>query len=85
VELKTGKVMWDEGNFGAGTAILAGDDLLIMHEKGEVVRVAASPAGFKVKQRAQILGADVRAYGALAGGLYFARDKGKLVCVDLRK
>jgi outer membrane protein assembly factor BamB len=85
VELKTGDVKWEKEKFGAGTAILAGDDLLIMHEKGELIRAAASPDGFKVKQRAQILGADVRAYPALAGGLLFARDKGKLVCVDLRK
>lgn len=85
VEWKTGKVKWDAERFGTGTAILAGDDLLILHEKGELVRVAASPDGFKVNQRAQILGADVRAYAALAGGLYFARDKQKVVCVDLRK
>lgn len=85
VDFKTGEVKWDQPHFGAGTLILAGDDLLIMHEKGELIRVAASPKGFKVKQRAQILGADTRAYPALAGGLLFARDKGKLVCVDLTK
>jgi outer membrane protein assembly factor BamB len=85
VELKSGKVMWDQKRFGAGTAIVAGGDLLIMHEKGELIRAAALPDGFKVKQRAQVIGADVRAYPALANGLFFARDKGKLVCVDLRK
>jgi outer membrane protein assembly factor BamB len=85
IEMKSGKVMWNEAEFGAGTVILAGDDLLILHEGGELIRAAASPAGFKVKDRAQILGREVRAYAALAGGLYFARDKGKVVCVDLRK
>ena len=85
VELKTGKVKWSEDRFGAGTMTLAGDELLILHEKGELIRVAASPDGFKVKDRAQILGHDVRAYAAVAGGLLFARDKGKVVCVDLRK
>ena len=85
VELKTGKVRWSENGFGAGSAILAGEDLIILHERGELIRVAASPEGFKVKQRAQILGGDTRACAALAEELYFARDKNKLVCLDLRK
>jgi outer membrane protein assembly factor BamB len=85
VELKTGNVKWSEDGFGAGTLMLAGDDLLILHEKGELIRVVASPEKFKLIQRATILGPEVRAYAALAGGLYFARDKEKLVCVDLRE
>lgn len=85
IEMKTGKVKWVEEQFGAGTVMLAGDELLILNESGELIRAAASPDGFKVKDRAQILGREVRAYAALAGGLYFARDKNKVVCVDLRK
>jgi outer membrane protein assembly factor BamB len=84
VEFKTGKVMWSEDGFGAGTLMLTGDELLILHEKGELIRAAASPGKFGVKQRAAILGPEVRAYGTLAGGLYFARDREKLVCLDLR-
>jgi len=85
VELKTGKVRWSENGFGAGTVMLAGKDLLILHENGELIRAAATPDGFKVHDRTQILGHETRAYAALAGGLYFARDRNKLVCVDLRK
>jgi outer membrane protein assembly factor BamB len=85
VDFKTGQMKWSENGFGAGTLMLAGNDLLILHENGELIRAAASPDGFKVKQRAQILGHDTRAYAALAGGVYFARDKQKLVCLDLRK
>jgi outer membrane protein assembly factor BamB len=85
VELKTGKVRWSENAFGAGTVMLAGKDLLILHENGELIRAAATPEGFKVLDRTQILGHETRAYAALAGGLYFARDRNKLVCVDLRK
>ncbi len=62
-----------------------GGDLLILHERGELIRAAAGSAKFIVKARAMVLGPDVRAYPALAGGLYFARDKDKLICLDLRK
>jgi outer membrane protein assembly factor BamB len=85
VELKTGKVKWSKDAFGAGTLMLAGNDLLILHENGELIRAPATPDKFEVKQRAAILGPEVRAQGALADGLYFARDKQKLVCVDLRE
>ncbi|MDB5323902.1 MAG: outer rane biosis protein BamB [Phycisphaerales bacterium] len=85
IELTTGKVKWNEAQFGAGSMMRMGDDLLILHENGELIRAAATPAGFTVKDRAQILGHDTRAYPALTAGLYFARDKNNLVCIDLRK
>jgi outer membrane protein assembly factor BamB len=85
IEAASGKVAWNEAQLGAGTVMRVGEELLILHENGELIRAAASPAGFKVKDRAQIIGHDTRAYPALAGGLYFARDKNHLVCIDLRK
>jgi outer membrane protein assembly factor BamB len=84
VEFATGKVRWSQDNFGAGTVLSVGDQLLIMTEKGELILAAATPDGFKRISRAQILPFQVRAYGALADGHFYARSKDKLVCVDLR-
>jgi hypothetical protein len=58
--------------------------LLILTERGELIRAAASPAAFKPNARAQILPNQVRAHPALAAGLFYARSKDKLVCVDLK-
>ena len=85
VELKTGKVRWREGSLKAGTVTLAGDQLLVLTEKGELLRAPAIPEAFKPTNRAQILPFVVRAHSALANGLFYARSKDKLVCVDLRK
>ena len=85
VELKTGKLRWEKEGFGAATLILASRELLILTERGELVRVAASPEGFRSLARAQILSNQVRAHPALADGLYYARSKDKMVCLDLRK
>jgi outer membrane protein assembly factor BamB len=89
VELKTGKVRWSQDDFGAGTLIVADGlstpMLVILSEKGELVETAASPDGFKQLGKKQLVGFETRANAAIANGLYFARGKTQLVCVDLRK
>lgn len=84
VELKSGKVRWSLDRFGAGTITLAGKDLLVLTEKGELIAATASPTDFKPAARAQILPYGVRAYPAIADGLFYARSNEKLVCLDLR-
>jgi hypothetical protein len=83
VEWSTGRVRWTAEGFGAGTLILAGKDLLIMKENGELIRAPASPEAFRPLSRAQILPFGVRAHAALANGRFYARSKDQLVCVNL--
>lgn len=83
VEIKTGKVVWSEEDFGAGTVNLAGDMLVILTERGELILAPASPDGYKAAAKKQILGFDIRAHPAIAGGMFYARDKKQLVCVKL--
>lgn len=85
VELKTGKVRWSEAGLKAGSVTLAGDELLLLTERGLLLRAPATPEGFKPTARVQVLPSDVRAFPALADGLLFARSKDRLVCLDLRK
>jgi outer membrane protein assembly factor BamB len=85
VELATGKVRWQQESFGAATITLAGDQLLILTEKGELIRAPVSPDSFKPSARAQALPTQVRAYPALADGFFYARSKDKLACLDLRR
>jgi outer membrane protein assembly factor BamB len=84
VEALTGKVRWKK-DLTAATITLAGDQLLIMTERGELIRAPASPEPFKPNARAQILSSQVRAHPALADGFFYARSKDKLICLDLRK
>src|SRR5207248_6233286 len=83
VDLKTGKPRWEKHAFGAATIILAAYQLLILSERGELIRAPASPEGFKPNARAQILPTQVRAHPALANGLFYARSKDSLVCINL--
>ena len=83
VELKTGKIRWSQDGFGAGSIVLAADQLLILTEKGQLIRALATPAEFKPTAQAQVLPYTVRACPALANGLLYARSKDKLICLDL--
>jgi outer membrane protein assembly factor BamB len=85
VDYQTGKLAWSEEPFGAGSLILAGDRLLILTEKGELMVSAPSPKEFKVTSRAQVFPFEVRAFPALADGLFYARSKNQLICLDLRR
>ena len=84
VELRTGKVRWSQGDL-IGVVVLAGEQLLVLTDRGELLLARATPDGFKPSARAQILGTTVRAQPALANGFLYARDKSRLVCVDLRR
>jgi outer membrane protein assembly factor BamB len=84
VELKTGRVTWSQADFGAATVTMAGGQLFILTENGELVRATVNPKEFHVTARAQILPLGVRACPALAGGCFYARSKDKMVCVDLK-
>jgi outer membrane protein assembly factor BamB len=85
VELMTGKVRWTQDGLSAGTVTLAGTNLLVLTERGELIAAAAAAGGFKQVNRAQILSFGVRAFPALADGYLYARSKDKLVCVNLKK
>ena len=85
VEWKTGKVRWRQEGVAAGSVTLAGDKLLILTDRGELVMADASPERFNEVGRKQVLGFESRAYPAVASGRVYAKGKDRLVCVDLRK
>ena len=84
VELLTGKIRWRESGLKAGSITLAGDELLVLTERGLLLRAPASPDGFKPTAQAQILPSNVRAFPALANGFLFARSKDRLWGLNLR-
>lgn len=85
VELNTGTVRWNQDQFRAGSLILAGNRLVIMREGGELVLADATPDAFRVRARAQVLPAAVRAFPALANGVLYVRNETTLAALDLRK
>lgn len=81
IDADTGKVRWSREGLGAGSVLIAGDHLLVLTERGELLAAPATPEGFRPEGQAQVLGTGVRAYPALARGRWYARDRSNLVCL----
>jgi outer membrane protein assembly factor BamB len=86
IELKSGKVKWEERVFGCASMILAEGKIIALTEIGDLVLVEATPAAYREKSRARVLvDRPCRAQIALANGLLYARDQKTLGCWKLKK
>ena len=74
--------MWTAPPIGTGHLIRIGKSGLCLTERGEFLFFEIKPSGFEVNFRQQILGSG-RAYFAYTKGTIFARDKRRLICLDL--
>ena len=78
-------VRWTTDRFGSASILVAGDDLILLTERGDLILAEANPTKYVEKARVRLLdGTPVRAVPAISGGRLFARDSSHLVCVDLR-
>jgi outer membrane protein assembly factor BamB len=84
VAARTGQVRWSHDGLGSGSVLMAGENLLVLSERGEWLAVDAKAPDFRVLARAQVLGTGTRAFPAIADGRWFGRDPRQLVAVDLR-
>ncbi len=85
VELDTGKVRWTKKDFGCGSMLLAGGNLIVLTEAGDLVLVEATPRAYREKARFAALTGPCRAPLALASGQLYVRDDKRLLCFDVRR
>lgn len=84
VDLKTGKVDWSVDDFGAGTATLVADQLLLLRENGELVTAEATPKKFNILAKNRLLSGLTRAYPAYSDAVLCARSEREIGCWSLR-
>ena len=69
---------------GFGGLSAAGDTLIILNDRGELITAKATPDGFRELARAQPIGKKCWTTPTLAGGkLYIRNQAGTLVCLDV--
>ena len=84
LDFATGTVQWKQEGLGKGSLMLAGDNLIIQSETGDLVVAPPSPAGFKELTRAKVLSGKCWVVPVLANGrLYVRNNAGDLVCLDV--
>ena len=83
VELKTGKVKWEQPGFGAGNVVLAGDKLIALSDDGQVVIVEANPSAYKEIARTKAIQGKCWSTPALSNGRLFVRSTKEGACLDL--
>jgi hypothetical protein len=86
IELKTGNVKWSEPIRETGSLIAAGNKLIVLAGRGELIIAEADPAAFKEISRAQVLGGKSWTAPTISNGRILCRNsQGTVVCLDVRK
>lgn len=83
VDIRTGEEKWSMDGFGAGNVILAGDKVVALSDRGELVLVDASPSSYKELARADVLDGKCWSTPTLAAGHLFARSTTEAKCFKL--
>jgi outer membrane protein assembly factor BamB len=84
LELATGEPKWTDRSSGKGSVTMAGGNLIVLSEKGELMVAEATPESFRPIARAQVLGGKCWTMPVLANGRIFARNAaGDVVCLDV--
>ena len=86
VALEDGRERWRHDGLRLGGLVLAGGNLVVLDERGELAIVEATPEAFRPLARAHVLGGRCWTPPALSDGRLVARNAdGDVVCVELRK
>lgn len=81
VELATGKVKWEQPGFGPGNVTMVGDKLIALSDTGEVVIVAANPAGYKELARFKAITGKCWTTPAFSDGRIYVRSTKEGACL----
>ncbi len=83
LELETGERQWKKGRFGHGQILLAGKDILVLAESGELVLVGTNPDEYVEHARIQALTGKTWNNPALAGPYLLVRNDQEAACYKL--
>ena len=81
---ETGEILWTDPSFGHGALTAAGEQLIVLGEKGELQWGPASPEGFSPAHRQQVLTPKCWTVPVLSQGhLYCRNGKGQVVVLKV--
>jgi outer membrane protein assembly factor BamB len=84
IDVRTGERKWKGGRYGFGQVLLAGGQLIVLTERGEVVLVKATPESHQELASFSPLSGKTWNNPALADGRLIVRNQTEMACYDLR-
>ena len=83
VEVATGKVLWSKDGFGPGGCTLVDGHVLVLSDRGELVLVKATPAGYSEAARTHAVAGKCWNVPCVSNGRIYARSTKEGVCLDV--
>ena len=83
LDLKTGQSAWQVRGFARASLVHADGKVIVMNEDGDLALAKMSPAGAEILSRAKIFDTVSWTAPVLAGTTLYARDREKIVALDL--
>jgi outer membrane protein assembly factor BamB len=84
VDAATGELWWKGGRYGYGQVLLAGENLIVLTEDGDLALVRANPDRHEEIARFPVLEGKTWNVPALAGGYLLVRNLAEMAAFDLR-
>ncbi len=86
IDAKTGKRKWSERGMGCGSLLIAGDQMIILADKGELICAKATPESFKSTGKVQAVKGKCWTVPVLLNNKIYCRTaRGELACWELAK
>lgn len=84
VDVKTGKELWRERDFGKANVMVAGDKLLLLDENGVMALIKPSSEKLDVLARAEVAEKTSWTAPAVVGSTAYVRDRKNIMALDLK-
>jgi outer membrane protein assembly factor BamB len=85
LDIRTGKLAWQERGFGRSSLVHTGDATIILDEDGDLALTQLTPDGVKVLAEANIFGGTSWTAPTLVGTTLYARNREVIVALDLAR
>ena len=85
VDAATGELKWKGGRYGYGQLLLAGDQLVVLTEEGELVLVRATPERHEELAKFDAISGKTWNHPAITDGLLLVRNLREMAAFDLKQ
>jgi outer membrane protein assembly factor BamB len=84
IDVKTGQVLWRNRSLARATAVLAGKQLILLDEDGNLALATLSPEGMTINSKVELLKGSAWTVPTLVGTTLYVRDRQRVMALDLK-